>query len=566
MENPIASPASSTYTATPVTSNKPRRPRIGSDSEPETATPSVQRPSADCTLTEDVGVSGKLYSPTNLFADGAIKPLSLFNQVVQNNLTIDQQQQLLSSSDQRMSKEKQKFFRSSAFNSDRTIKSPPKPHNAWSVNTPRQPTPVRHMFNDERDRNYKKVRNKGEARRKKIRKHAVDSSSTTSGSSSEEDGEAEEDESSSNTCSSSESASSSSENEDEDTYSSSFDSEGERKQDDDRFGLFTSAANMPTWTSLNGSNNKNTAKAFGCALNGFQQLAAGGSTRHEREWGFAAEAKKNVDVFCSTTKVFGSAASVNDVQLNNNNNNTSSKHAGRKKDAPRKRGERTKNNQLDGLFDGLSQFFQTTDINRQKLKQKKNKAEKKSELPPVTTTTTTTTTIFKETRRTFRDYENSLRRKSLDFPLNANQYSSNLVKNSELPKHSRRSGNKLPNFAILSSDDDFSQLSPSKLVKRAISYKKYEKVNSNIFMPPASPGGHTNNQSGSGTFSNAGTMLDFASLVKSSPSLASVTPHLVSSSGGENQKAGRSSSDSVPPYSNLNTKIGKTARYVLAEI
>lgn len=556
-------------------------------------------------------MSGKISSPSNLFAGNyrnmnqsnatVTNPMSVFSQtqkiIAQNenhfrfhsnqtstatanssitsvsnsNNNHNQQQQLSSNSEQRLSKEKQKFFRSSAFNSERAIKSPQKPvtshgndssgggvgGGAWSsVSSPRQPvSAVQHIFNDERDRNYKRVRNKGMSRKKKPRnKYTTPLSSSTSGSSSsndediEEDGDDDdEDDNSSIEDSSSTTSESSSENDDDDeeaTYSSSYDSGANQENNKNVFGLLARAAKMPTWASLNNSNNN---KNFGYALNGFQSMPATTTTDGEsicnNEWGFAAAAKKQNDMFLNRERVFGSKASVNDVQLNTKS---------QKKESPRKRGERTKNNQLEGLFDGLSQFFQTNDINRQKLKQKKkNKIEEEQpnhQSPPA---------VLKETRRTFRDYEHSLRRKSFEFPLTPNQYSSNLVKHN-------RSRDKLPNFAIMSSDDDFSQLSPSKMVKQAISYKKYEKPNSNIFMPSSSspaPAAHVTSLGTNGGFTNTSAMMDFASLATSSPSFSMSSPNRCGDGGDKSTTThtGRLISESVPPYNSINAKIGKSS-------
>lgn len=633
LNSPVGSPASSSYN-TPLAANKPQRPRLlNDDSEPEPA----------ALPTEDVDIPGKLISSNLLLSGGynngrlqlpcsdnasrqapqqppppqyllnpqSNKPPSVFRQVADNNLKSfmppsnplssdhsNQQQQLLSNSDHRMSREKQKFFRSSAFNSGH-IKSPPKagttPNAAWSVTlaSSRQPIPNHqvHTYNDERDRNYKRVRNKSGAGRKKKNKPkplvANSSSSESSGSS---------DADSSSSQSSSDSASESSD--DDESYSSSADSEA--ANDENALGLLARAEQMPTWTSLNGDNRSNSQQTFSSALNGFQQLA---NTDGAGEWGFAAEAKKHADAFAvptkSPVKVFGSEASVNDVQLSDDkpaSHHHRKSSSNKKKDSPRKQRERPKNNQLENLFDGLSQFFQTTDINRQKLKQKK---KNKLETTPERIASPPSKAVLKETRRTFRDYENSMRRKSSsgdgqDFP---NQYSSNLVKTaaSSGDLRKRHSSHKLPNFAIMSSDDDFSQLSPSKLVKRAISFKKYETGNNRIFVPPsASPAAHQSNSNSSllkstfaaanttglgGGFANADGMLDFASLATSTSTSvipSSFNASMSLSSGGNSScsnfsRAGRTgpvtTSDSVPPYSNPNSKIGKSPRYTgMAEV
>lgn len=448
-----------------------------------------------------------------------------------------------SKSDRIMSKEKQKFFRLSAFNSERVIKSPTRQtHNLASpssTNNRRPPTPARQLNADEMERNYKKVRNK--VLRKKHRK---ESSGTTSSSSSEND-----DDNFSN--SSSESSSSSG---DEDNSSSSSDDDDDDEEEDDEttsssecsdkegekglFGSLSHASKGNSWTQQQG-NGFRSPSTFGTGFNNmFTSPFGTGTKMNEKEWGFAAEAKKKVDIFGhSSEKIFGSSASVND--------NVALSVKREKKKPGRKRSEKSKNNQLDKLFDGLSHLYAATDINRQKIKEKKSPKSKQNGTSSSDSSSThknnhheTSHThilshqkqvVLKETRRTYRDYENSLRLNNL--PKNDHRASSKHCDISNMcvtstsstnhqhtsttspltttERHSRRSmsnfGDKLPNFAIMSSDDDFSQLSPSKMVKRAIISQKYDQVNAkNIFMPPPM------STSGSGPTTTG--LLDFASL------------------------------------------------------
>lgn len=478
------------------------------------------------------------------------------NQINNNN----QQQQLALGKSDRMSKEKQKFFRFSAFNSERVIKSPTKQttaplnninllnnasHSNSHSNNRRPPTPARPMSTtDEIQRNYKKVRNKV-MRKKKHRKHSTESSSSSS--SSDDDEEEELSNSSSNSSSSSDdnsNTSSSDEDVDDETTSSSCDESNDKEQAKNLFGGFAQGVKMNSWSQNESGFRSPNNNAFGSGMNGLFQSPFPTAKLTDREWGFAAEAKKNIDIFNHfprhSEKIFGSSASVND-------NVSVSKRE--KKRPGRKKSEKSKNQTLDGLFDGLSHFFTATDINRQKLKEKKSpKQPKRVECIERKSSPHPQKIVLKETRRTYRDYENSLRLKNSHTSIPS-------IKMGGVEKSSRRSlsnyGDKLPNFAIMSSDDDFSQLSPSKMVKRAIIGQKYD--NLNVFMP--SPNG----------FGSRNSLMDFAQLVKhpithnknsQSPSTSRVTEP---SSSSSSTKAG-SRSDFMPltpPYNN--SKLGKNS-------
>lgn len=413
-------------------------------------------------------------------------------------------------SDRIMSKEKQKFFRLSAFNSERIIKSPTRQISHSMVNPPinnrRPPTPACQLNADEMERNYKKVRNK--VLLKKRRKESTGTTSSNNSSSSENDGNLSN--SSSGSSSSSEdgnSSSSSDDDEDDDTTSSS-----ECSKKESEIGMFGSFSHRTKdMNQSHGNSGFCSPSTFGTGFNNIfaSSFVSGIMKTNEKEWGFAAEAKK-VDIFGNTNeKIFGSSASVND------NVTLSTKRE--KKRPGRKRAEKSKNNQLDALFDGLSHLYAATDINRQKIKEKKSSRNKQNGSSALESASQTNNKalpsliphqkqiVLKETRRTYRDYENSLRLNDIK---NNHQTDEEF---STINRNSRRSlsdfGDKLPNFAIMSSDDDFSQLSPSKMVKRAIISQKYDQTNCKyMFMSPQNALNGPKNQS------NKSELLDFAQL------------------------------------------------------
>lgn len=460
-------------------------------------------------------------------------------------------------SDRIMSKEKQKFFRLSAFNSERVIKSPTRQTNnlaspsSSTTNNRRPPTPARQLNADEMERNYKKVRNK--VLRKKHRKESTGTTSSNNSSSSENDEDNysnSSSESSSTTGDDENSSNSSSEDDDDDDETTSSSECSDKEDGKGLFGSFSQGSKGSSWSQQQG-NGFRSPSTFGTSFNNiFTSPFGSGTKMNEKEWGFAAEAKKKVDIFGhSSEKIFGSSASVND--------NVALTVKRERKKPGRKRAEKSKNNQLDALFDGLSHLYAATDINRQKIKEKKSPKSKQNgtsssesgtyknnnETSHSTTTSLLThqkQIVLKETRRTYRDYENSLRlnnstKNDHHRASNSNKHcdinnisTSTSNNNHHTPtsppteRHSRRSlsnfGDKLPNFAIMSSDDDFSQLSPSKMVKRAIISQKYDQVNAkNIFMPPPMSSSSTGNAFGANN-GHPG-LLDFASLshAKNSP-------------------------------------------------
>lgn len=231
----------------------------------------------------------------------------------------------------------------------------------------------------------------------------------------------------------------------------------------------------------------------------------------EQEWGFAAEAKKNTIFNDPDT---GS----NDSSINNSH---IYKHRGKHRD-------KFKNNQLDCLFDGLTHFYQTADINRQKLKQTVKLKNAKNNLAHKSVNTISPSYLTNRTNK-----KNLIRHDSI---------------HSTIPvKVPRQKLNKLPNFAILSSDDDELQLSPSKMVKQAVNLKKYDLSQGGICMPS------------NGKFPAAYNKLHLAQFGKKSLSNNSLPNNLIQSSLNvttlNNNQTGRS--DLMPPFNGSEPKFGK---------
>lgn len=131
-----------------------------------------------------------------------------------------------------------------------------------------------------------------------------------------------------------------------------------------------------------------------------------------------------------------------------------------------------KKDNLKGLYDGLSHFFSTNDYTR----------SRNNEFSQIETNNINKV-ILKETRSTYKDYEKSLQQKYKN--RNESSKTENFNEANISKKNLSISKNDINNkfhstSKFLSSEDDLTQqLSPSKLVQKAINSKKYENENIN---------------------------------------------------------------------------------------
>lgn len=279
------------------------------------------------------------------------------------------QQQQLGKSD-RMSKEKQKFFRHSAFNSDRIVKT--SPTSTSKSQPPISTTKVARNLKNQLDTD-------GCSDNIPIKqKHLSDTSSSCTSSDDDE-------------TSSSGSCSSSSSDNDSDTSSSSQSSSSDYEKE-------TNDNEANSWTKnvvvVGGKSNvPSTQKIF----------TASTSVDVNGTWGFAAEAKKNFDIFHKSTaqpeRVFGNFDGIDKESLVKIDKTKASDTV---KDRP---ADGKSSGQLKGLFDSLSHVFSTTDYTRSrqgappnyKLGVRRKKQKDSLDGPPKI--------VLKETRSTFRDYK-----------------------------------------------------------------------------------------------------------------------------------------------------------------
>lgn len=281
-----------------------------------------------------------------------------------------QQQQQLGKSD-RMSKEKQKFFRHSAFNSDRIVKtSPTSTKSQPPVNTAKVARNLKNQLDADgcSDVSIKQ-------------KHLSDTSSSCTSSDDDE-------------TSSSGSCSSSSSDNDSDTSSSSQSSSSDYEHE-------TNGNEANSWTkSVVGGGKSNNVPS----QQQQKMFTASTSVDVNGTWGFAAEAKKNFDIFHKNTaqpeRVFGNFDGIDKESLVKIDKTRASDAV---KDRP---ADGKSSGQLKGLFDSLSHVFSTTDYTRSRqgappnyklgVRRKKHQKESLDGPPKV---------VLKETRSTFRDYK-----------------------------------------------------------------------------------------------------------------------------------------------------------------
>lgn len=285
----------------------------------------------------------------------------------------------------RISKEKQKFFRHSAFNSGRVAKNVASTSKAGSNSRSSTPAVVSEC-------KVKGVKDKlfNEGRHNDQMKSLSDSSSSCSSSDNDDDeeNEGEDDESSSSdSCSSSSSCSDSS------GSSSACTSSDEDDDEDEDSDKSESKSELSALQRNQLAPLKAQFKTQVIKDNPFQAF---GVNIKDENWGFAAEAKKNVDIF--------SAAKGKDEKLPGLTSNlqpTAGKSCSGS--TAKVSSKKQKNSQLKGLFDGLSHIFTTSDYSRASIKNKDKPSA--STTTEIFNCTNAKKEVLKETRSTFRDYE-----------------------------------------------------------------------------------------------------------------------------------------------------------------
>lgn len=341
----------------------------------------------------------------------------------QHILNNNQQQQLLGSTD-RMSKEKQKFFRHSAFNSDRVIKvSPPSPvspaisargiavggngssttsisdrlsvstHNNDVVLPPPPPPPANLQINEAN----------------------LSETSTSCSSSDDEDGSSSD----SSTSSSDDSNSSSSSN-------SSSTNDADASTNKPAVETVTAAPPPPITTGWSNGIFSNDSKQASPANSKFaviqqqKEIAASNAFRSatstlmngsSNSWGFAAEAKKSVDIFRkappANERVFGNFDGIDKESLVKIDPLTSAAAATNTTEASASSAKPSSDSMkttghLKGLFDSLTHVFSTTDFSRSRLGVPNYKSDRRKDRAA---TTSVPKVILKETRSTYKDYK-----------------------------------------------------------------------------------------------------------------------------------------------------------------
>lgn len=423
-------------------------------------------------------------------------PSSAFRISVLNNIEFGggeehpQQQQQLGQSD-RMSKEKQKFFRHSAFNSERIVKvSPPSTTTKVRNNNVvdggavdvAQSRSVNHLKNNQID-----FRNCTDSDRSEIDsgtyrkssslaelvinpKQLSESSSSCSSSDDENDDDG----------SSSDSSTSSSSDENESNSSSSTNSSSTDEEANKPVQTINSPVGTSTgWSTTTAGNTmtKTTAGLTNCTnsnskysgmpkVNNQKQIAiqSGLTADSNGTWGFAAEAKKSFDIFRKTNntneRVFGNFEGIDrnslikiDAQLSSSSSAASSQQTISQQKSQDMVTNKT-SGQLKGLFDSLTHVFSTTDFTRSKQggppnyklsgrRKKQQQIQETIVIDPIQQSNTlndSSKVILKETRSTYKDYKEQLKTIHNN-TINKTEFSSFL-----------KASNKKSNFAINSSN------------------------------------------------------------------------------------------------------------------
>lgn len=332
----------------------------------------------------------------------------------------------------RMSKEKQQFFRHSAFNSDRPNKvSPPAATNTRLGH--QQHLDITHTTSSDSDKSADpKAVTKNNAKTTGHRSAdlpgrvcATNLSETSSSCSSSEDDDDDDSSSGTSSTSSSTNSTSSSSN----SSSNSTDSEESGKSTTtakSKKPPTPSPAPAGEWSSVQATGNSHRKAATNSRSSSSMSMQSGAvhfptstptvggssadSAATASAWGFAAEAKKCVDIFRKTAevsneRVFGNfdgvdkdslvvktttgGSSLSSSGLNNNNKTTG---------------------QLKGLFDSLSHVFSTTDYTRSRSNapstyKSVDRRRKNKDAPAPKE-------VLKETRSTFKDFKEQQRQMS----------------------------------------------------------------------------------------------------------------------------------------------------------
>lgn len=390
-----------------------------------------------------------------------------------------------------MSKEKQKFFRLSAFNSGRVLKTSPPTSSRNKLNNNRSinnsiaqnslnTSQFQYNSSDSETKIIPKFVNLSATLKKEAEKNNKNNlqksnlSDTTSSSSSSDDDES----SSSGSCSSSD--------DDSDSSSSSNSSSSSTTTTNDKIIVkagFTGNIFKNNKSKLNVSSNINSSSFIV-------------ENSKEDTWGFAAEAKKPSDIFSKNDiktqqRIFGNFSGVEKdslIKINDESKNSSSDDDSSNK--------LTNSGPLKGLFDSLTPFFTTNDYTRRQIpneiqngKKKKDDDPDDDELPKE---------ILKETRSTFKNYKKSLLQEKLKKEIKKTDLNKILtVNNIEAKKIPTTTTTKIvvenpPPPQIIkkriipvsqpldrtkmrynsSSDDEIPYLSPSKLFKQACNSKE----------------------------------------------------------------------------------------------
>lgn len=421
------------------------------------------------------------------------------------------QQQQLGQSD-RMSKEKQKFFRHSAFNSGRVLKTSP-PTSRNKLNNNRSSSSIQNSLNtsqfqynssDSETKIIPKFVNlsatlKKEAEKNKNNLQKSNLSDTTSSSSSSDES------SSSGSCSSSDDDS----NESDSSSSSNSSSSSTTTTNDNKAinALKTDSKKI----GFTGNIFKNNKSKLNVSANNTSFVV---ENSKEDTWGFAAEAKKPSDIFSKNDiktqqRIFGNFSGVEKdslIKVDGRRNSISDDDSSDKND-------RTSNSgPLKGLFDSLTPFFTTNDYTRRSNELGSKKDD--DELPKE---------ILKETRSTFKTYKKSLLQEKLKKETKKTDSNKILiVKNFENKSEAKKMNNCVASIQAnpttietaatttkiaqnpppvikkriipvslpldrskmrynSSSDDEIPYLSPSKLFKQACNSKKLDEGTSSIF-------------------------------------------------------------------------------------
>jgi hypothetical protein len=531
------------------------------------------------------------------------------------NFPLSQQQILLGKSD-RMSKEKQKFFRHSVFSSVRggvagtngfgLQKSPNKLKMYSSSESIRADGTVGRQFENVMEMNgpsdgmdkqtvitldgHKERKQQGGLGSKKSgdgkkRKQESSSNSSSSCSSSDDENNSSSSDSSSSSNGSSSSSSSS--------YSTTSTSSGSSSDDEHQFKQRT--PHKPKKRTDDRDKNKNSAPSLieqnslasvtssshsrlswptttnaSKLINGFMQSPFANNKMSDcKEWGFAAEAKKQIDVFSGHSfqnhrmnHTFGTFNTTDDDPKQPPSNNCTKSTQQKKRQSNGSHGRHRKS-QVKILNDALSPIFTTSDLIRSRHQQQQLQRLSSTEeiallqQQPV---------VLKETRRTYKDYEKMLKLKNaleqqektesiipnhtsatMSDEIVGSRMEKTVGRKSTLTNASPSTNTEKNNYSVLSSDEDEDEniyLSPSKLVKRAINNKRFEpSSNNDKLMFAASPSASTPPQNSSKSQNSFG---DFHGLSASSSSNA------IKVNNSHINKLGMSE---PPPYNNINHSI-----------